>query len=302
MHILPGYDPNVWYDAVDMLISVLCEEYFVGPELATIDLIHTTPPPLFEYASRLMDERGIEPSRFNVKEILLTGGPLVASSRAYLAKLWNAAVVATYSCTEVRSEAMECAANPRVYHPSPSMVAEVLDRRTGRHVGHGEAGEVALTGLFPFQRVMPMVRYRPGDFARFFSAPCTCGSSTVGIEPLGRTQDLLDLTELPHHPRVIGTTGVFEALGPIPQVPKFPYPRAEFAKTTVDGKTSVELRIEATDPRSFAAKPVEDRILELLLDADPDLRLLKETAEIALSVKLVPKNSLSHFFRIYPGR
>ena len=96
--------------------------------------------------------------------------------------------------------------------------------------------------------------------------------------------------------------GVFEALGPIPQVPKFPYPRAEFAKTTVDGKTSVELRIEATDPRSFAAKPVEDRILELLLDADPDLRLLKETAEIALSVKLVPKNSLSHFFRIYPGR
>jgi phenylacetate-coenzyme A ligase PaaK-like adenylate-forming protein len=301
MHILPGQDPNVWYDSVDMLVSVLSERYFVGTSLHSVDLIHTTPPPLFEYVSRSMRERGLEPRRFNVKEVLLTGGPLTGTSRHFLSELWNAPVVTTYSCTEVHGEALECPDNRLIYHPTPSMVAEVLDGATGRNVDDGEVGEVALTALYPFQRVMPMVRYLPGDLARFHAAPCRCGSATVGIEFLGRSIDMLDLSDLAGRACRIGTRSVLEAIAPFPQVPQFPYPRAEFARTGDAGRT-VEIRAECADPRSFDAAEIERRILDLLSEHDGELDLLCRTGVIDLAVSLVPKNSLKNYFRLYPGR
>ena len=121
-----------------------------------------------------------------------------------LTDAWGATFFSAYSCTEVRGEAIECPLDPTIYHPSPCMIAEVLDLRTMQPVGDGGVGEVALTGLYPFQSCMPMIRYRPGDLAQLFRRPCKCGSAAVELRSLGAYHTQLTCRTLPSIPACWG--------------------------------------------------------------------------------------------------
>lgn len=303
LHVLPGYDPAIWYDSIDLVLGVLLENYYVGSTQSRVDVIHTTPPPLFAYISQELVNRGIDPARFDIPEVLLTGGPLTQHTRRSLSETWKANVCSTYSCTEVRGAAMECPLDPTVYHPDPCMIAEVLDRRTQEHVNDGEVGEVVLTGLYPFQRVMPMIRYRIGDLARFSEAPCACGSATIGLKILGRVRDVLDLSDLGNGNCVIGSSVFLEAIDEVKEVPRFPYPRIAAHRTTrAPAPDLIDVKIEATNPKSYDAGAIESGILRRLVSAEPQLAELERQGLISIKVSLVDKNSLSNFFRLYPGR
>jgi phenylacetate-CoA ligase len=302
LHVLPGYDPSVWYDSTDMLIAVLLEKYFVATGRQSVDLIHTTPPPLFDYVSGEIVRRGIDPGVFGISEILLTGGPLAPATRANLSKTWGAKILTSYSCTEVRGEALECPHDPNVFHPSPCMIAEVIDPLSGKHVGNKEVGTVALTGLFPFQRVMPMIRYCPGDVAQFHDAPCTCGSSTVGIRLIGRKGHVLDLSEAAGQPLYLGTQYLLGAIGDHAQIPKFPYPRFQAETQTGPAGSRLNIRVESSHPDAFDSAALAISIKRNLCQALPILEELETTRRLEINVFLVPKNSLTEFYKLYPGR
>jgi phenylacetate-coenzyme A ligase PaaK-like adenylate-forming protein len=303
LNVLPGYDPGIWYDSIDLVLGVLLENYYVGSTRSRVDVIHTTPPPLFGYITQEFVNRGIDPARFDIPEVLLTGGPLAQHTRRSLSEIWKAKIHSTYSCTEVRGAAMECPLDPTVFHPDPCMIAEVLDCRTHEHVNDGEAGEVVLTGLYPFQRVMPMIRYRIGDLARFSRAPCACGSATIGLRILGRVGDGLDLSDLSGGNCILGTSGFLEAIGEVKEVPRFPYPRVEVCRTSQPQMPDLlEIKIEATNPKAYDARTIEQGILQRLRTTEPQLANLERQGRLNVKISLVDKNSLGNFFKLYPGR
>lgn len=303
MHVQPRYDPAVWYDATDMAIGVLMQEYFVANVSTHVEVIHATPPPLFDYLTQQILARGVSPAAFGVKEIALTGGPLSPAVRAFIEESWGARVVTSYSCTEIRGELLECTDDPAVVHAGLSVLAEVVDRHTAQPVADGDIGEVALTGFFPFQKVMPLVRYCPGDMAQFHAGPCSCGSTRPGLRVLGRTTHYVDLPGEIGAGAGFGTTAVLDAIGTIPQIPRFPYPRFHTAMRTATGDRPVlKVEIEATNPDAYDAASIEDRIRAALLAGNPTLAGAVERRAMDLEVHLCIKNSLSQFFKIYPGR
>ncbi len=83
----------------------------------------------------------------------------------------------------------QCAHCPgSVHHLASDQVwMELLDAQ-GRPA---QEGEVVITCLQ--RRLMPLIRYRLGDRARWLPEPCPCGRTTPRFELLGRSDDLLCL-------------------------------------------------------------------------------------------------------------
>lgn len=66
---------------------------------------------------------------------------------------------------------------------------EIVDPITFRPVPPGEAGEVLVTPLT--RTLVPLLRYRIGDLARWVEGPCPCGRTAPRFELLGRADDRL---------------------------------------------------------------------------------------------------------------
>lgn len=300
MHALPFDDLRNWWSNADFLMSVLSERYLSGANRVGVELIHCTPPPLFSYLTREIQNAGVDPSTFGVLNILLTGGPVSAPARNALESAWNAKVTSTFSCTEVRGEALPCPLDPDTFHISHSVYSEVVGP-DGRDVADGEAGELVLTGFSPFQRVMPFIRYATGDVARRVDAPCACGSVARSFQVLGRSGSVV-MPKNVHGEKgpALPALAILHAIEGLPQVPVFPFPRFHVAQAVPGGP--VVLKVETVDPRCFDGAKVSQQILEELRISSPDALDFLDRRGIPLQVDLVPKNSLSDFVRLYPGR
>lgn len=66
-------------------------------------------------------------------------------------------------------------------------LVEIVEPGTGRPVAPGTIGEVLVTNLD--RRLMPLIRYRIGDLARWMPEPCACGRAMPRIELMGRSDD-----------------------------------------------------------------------------------------------------------------
>lgn len=300
MHALPFDDLRNWWTNADFLMSVLSEKYMSGAGQTGVELIHCTPPPLFSYLTRQIQDAGVDPSAFGVLSILLTGGPLSSPARGALESAWHAAVTSTFSCTEIRGEALPCPLDPDTFHISHSAYCEVVGL-DDKEVADGETGELVLTGFSPYQRVMPMIRYATGDIARRMNAPCACGSVARSFQVLGRRGSVVKPKDA--HGKEgppLPTLALLHAIEGLPQVPIFPFPRFQVTQNTQGGP--VVVKVESVDPRCFDTAKVSHKILEDLRRHCPDALAFLARRGIPLQVDLVPKNSLSDFIRLYPGR
>ena len=300
--VLPGYDPGIWSDAVDQVADIVFDRFLVEGRPVPIDVIHATPPPLLAYLTDQLVARGVDLGKTGVVEIVLTGGHVTPAVRTALSQAWQARVSSSYSCTEIRGDSPECPVQPGLFHPSPSVVAEILDPETLVAVPDGAHGLVALTGLHPFQRVMPMIRYLPGDIAQRIDGPCACGAVGTGLRIIGRAAHVVDVSDAVGSRHFIGSGAVQDAIGHCIHVPRFPYPRIAIARTPAsDGPPGLSVEIEATCPRSFDVAAVEARIAAALARATLLERAMAR-GSLALTVRLVEKGALQDYFRLYPGR
>lgn len=300
MHALPFDDLRNWWTNADFLMSVLSEKYMSGAGQTRVELIHCTPPPLFSYLTRQIQDLGVDPSTFGVLSILLTGGPLSAPARNALECAWNATITSTFSCTEIRGEALPCPLDPDTFHISHSAYCEVVGP-DGKEVANGETGELVLTGFFPYQRVMPMIRYTTGDIAHRIDAPCACGSVARSFQVLGRRGSVVKPKDA--HGKEgppLSALALLHAIEGLPQVPIFPFPRFQVEQTAPGAPVTV--KVETVDPRCFDSVKVSQQILENLRRHCPDAFAFLVGRGITLQVDLVPKNSLSDYIRLYPGR
>lgn len=117
------------------------------------------------------------------RELILNG-----SGRA-IESAWGAQVYSTYGVTELANSLCECEAGAGGHLHAEQLHLEILDDG-GQPVADGEVGEVVAT-TFGVE-AMPLIRYRTGDCAALFRAPCACGRTSPRLGPiLGRKNQKL---------------------------------------------------------------------------------------------------------------
>jgi len=161
-------------------------------ELQRFDPVH-----LFGYPSsiarlvRHAAESGRPVRNTSLRAVFVTGELFLKSDRAVIEEFFAVPVADGYGSREGGFIAHQCPAGS--YHVTmESLIVELLDG-TGRPVGVGQSGEIAITHLDAYG--MPFIRYRTGDLARRSSRVCPCGRGLESLEIIeGRRTDMLRTT------------------------------------------------------------------------------------------------------------
>ncbi len=148
-----------------------------------------------------------------------------------------------YQCTESRGG---------VHHlHADHQFVEIVDSETLTPVPAGEPGELLITNLN--RRLMPVIRYRIGDRARWVTEPCPCGRPAPRFELLGRADDMMvvggiNLTYAELHEAAMSLDGV---AGPL-----------QLVISRKADRDCLTLRIEGTDP-SLAERLEQDLVAKV---------------------------------------
>ena len=117
-------------------------------------------------------------------KLLIGGGEgITPRTRAELEAFWEARVCMTYACTEAATIlGFECTHRSGYHVNEFDFYVEIADPGTDGY------GEIVVTTVS--RRVMPLIRYRTGDVARWLPEPCACGLSFRRLSPLrGRVDE-----------------------------------------------------------------------------------------------------------------
>lgn len=117
----------------------------------------------------------IKPRPCSVKTVLLSADFVSDEVRAAIREAWGAEVFEHYGMTEMGLGcAVSCEYQNGYHVREADLYLEIIDPDTGRPVPDGQWGEIVFTTL---TRVgMPFIRYRTGDFSRWKTESCRCGS------------------------------------------------------------------------------------------------------------------------------
>jgi phenylacetate-CoA ligase len=118
--------------------------------------------------------------------LLASGNKLYPKAKEKLEAHFQVPVVDIYALTEFGYLAVACASGSG-YHVDDSLILEIA-RPDGTLAPPGETGEIVVTSLRNF--VMPLIRYRTGDFGCLSPLPCPCGSQWPLLAAIqGRTNE-----------------------------------------------------------------------------------------------------------------
>lgn len=292
-----------WFDHTDYLAQTLNETYLLGGHPAKISIFHITPPWLIEFITQKFLERGINPAEFGVRHIVLTGGFSNSRIRRIVNQGWNATYNSSYSCTEIGGECLENSVRPGVYHHSANLYCEIVDVETFEPVQPGEAGLVLLTSLYPFQQVMPLIRYNTGDIAQYIASPHSNRPFVEAFRPIGRIHHCLQTGVR----KFLGTRDVIEALSnfrEIPQssYPQSPYPRYELSLERLEGRCVVRLRLESSEIQNSQVQSLQSSVAEALAKEYLSYTYSDSSEDLLFECEILPKGSLQNFYQVYRGR
>lgn len=123
-----------------------------------------------------------------LRKVFYTGEQFYPQDRAYFKQLLGLETIASigYGTVDGGPLGYQCPHCTGAVHHVHSLhqFIEIVDPQTLRPVPHGEPGEILLTNLN--RHVMPLIRFRLGDAARWVPGPCPCGRATPRLELLGR--------------------------------------------------------------------------------------------------------------------
>ncbi|MGH7828202.1 MAG: phenylacetate--CoA ligase family protein [Candidatus Binatia bacterium] len=136
-------------------------------------------------------EMGIPP--VPMRAAVVSGDTLLPGMRGSIEQFFDCKCYDSYGQCEAVCMAMECPQG-RLHVIPAAGIWEIL-REDGSRCAPGEVGEIVATGLL--NEVMPLVRYRLGDFAAWAEKQgCACGNPQPGITHLeGRVDDYMLTTD-----------------------------------------------------------------------------------------------------------
>lgn len=152
---------------------------------------------------------------------------------------WHIQLYGTYASTEMQTAFTECMHGSGGHHHPELIVVELLNEQN-QNVGMGDVGEVTITTLGV--EGMPLIRYKTGDMAKAYDAPCACGRNTLRLGPvLGRHQQMIKLKGTTMYP-----PGIFDILNQFHQVKDY----VVEAYTGELGTDELKLYLHVEDNRS----------------------------------------------------
>jgi phenylacetate-coenzyme A ligase PaaK-like adenylate-forming protein len=174
-----------------------------------IPYLHSYPSAVMDFARHLKDQ-GIEPPRF--RAILVSSENLYPGQREFMQSFFGCRVFSWFGHSENTVLAGECE-RTSCYHIFPEYgVVEIVREDAKLAEQEGEEGELVGTSLY--NRAMPLVRYRTGDWAVVGPQRCPCGrrypllGETRGrwLQEMlvGKLDNLISMTALNMH------SGVFD--------------------------------------------------------------------------------------------
>lgn len=133
----------------------------------------------------------------HVKSVLLSADYIPDSLSKRLEKIWNCEVFEHYGMTEMGfGGAVSCKYLKGMHTREADLYFEIIDPKTGRLVPDGEFGEIVVTTLT--RRGMPLIRYKTGDYGRWLTGQCPCGTVMKSLDKVRhRIADTISVEE--HH-------------------------------------------------------------------------------------------------------
>ena len=151
----------------------------------------------------------------HVALIQTSGHYFTKYSQKWISNFWNSQVIDAFSLTEVfcgASKCQECS----YYHFDPFGIAEVLDIDNGKPLEKKGRGRLAITGLYPFTQMTPIIRYVTGDLVEVKEVKCT--HDNIGYCFLGREVNSLLLKDENNKSIFLSGGEVYEVLDDIPDI------------------------------------------------------------------------------------
>lgn len=288
------------FDSYDNILDIIFQDYYLSDEPFPLSILHVTPPFIMDGLIEALERRGADMRRSPIRKVILTGNFVFGAQRKRIAELWDAETLTSFSCTEVIGEARECPLDRSVHHIGQTMYAEVVHPATMEPVPVGQQGTLLLTSLFPFQRVLPLIRYSTGDMARNLGYGCACGDLGLKIRLSGRTKHCVDVKTAHGDDLYFGTREVGEAIHDHLPLSQFPYPRFMALAKEEDGRQQITVHVESVHPSAFDAEGVTASIRQSLVDDSAELAELLESCDFG--VEYHQRGSLSDHWKIYPER
>jgi phenylacetate-CoA ligase len=180
-----------------------------------IPYLHTYPSAALDFANILKDA-GIAPPRFEA--ILLGSENFYPGQREAIEAFYGCRIFSWYGHSENTVLAGECEKSQN-YHVFPEYgFAEVLNDEGNTVRGEGEAGELVGTTLY--NPVMPLIRYRTGDWAVLGPKTCTCGRNYRLLKEtrgrwlqemlIGKLDNRISMTALNMHSSIFDNVSQFQ--------------------------------------------------------------------------------------------
>jgi phenylacetate-CoA ligase len=161
-------------------------EYAKVMKRKKLPFLHSYPSAVVDFA-RILRDLGISPPKF--RAILLSSETVYEGQRELIEEFFQCRSFSWYGHTENLVLGAECEYST-AYHmfPQYSFVEVVKEDGTAAH--EGELGEIVGTTLD--NTVMPLLRYRTGDWAVVGPDRCRCGRNCLLLkEAVGRHQEML---------------------------------------------------------------------------------------------------------------
>ena len=127
----------------------------------------------------------LETTAIALPEWVLLSAEYVADEVAEkIAEVFGCKVYEHYGMTEMGLGcAVSCGFGAGYHVRESDIYIEIIDSETGEKVPDGEIGEIVFTTLT--RKGMPFIRYKTGDFSRWITEDCECGSTLKRLDKVG---------------------------------------------------------------------------------------------------------------------
>lgn len=120
----------------------------------------------------------------SVKWVLLSAEFVSEQQTEKITEAFNCKVYEHYGMTEMGLGcAVSCGCGEGYHVRESDLYIEIIDPKTGRTAEDGQTGEIVFTTLT--RKGMPFIRYRTGDYSRWITEKCSCGSILKRLDKVG---------------------------------------------------------------------------------------------------------------------
>lgn len=143
----------------------------------------------FYALAQLFDENGFDASELRIHGIITMSEILYEYQRKFIESTFNCPVINQYGCSETGVISFQCPEGS-MHLTNENHIIEFISNQ--RSALPGELGDIIITDLNNY--VMPLIRYKLGDFGSFNQKRCSCGRGLPAMEiNIGREFDLVVL-------------------------------------------------------------------------------------------------------------